>query len=386
LFGKKMTIVWLSLIMVLSVVSLKSGAEVTGVTFYQDANYGGKAVTLGPGNYNLSQLNAAGIPNDWMSSLKVPVGYTVEVYQHYNFTGLKWTYTADLSYVGSSCNDQMSSVKITLAATAVSNVMFDDFNYNSSGDSVLSNHGWSVRTGSGGPGISGCTWSSQNVTFLTDPNNSANKLMRLSATANNSKPSQAEVYTKKQKYFAGTYAALVRFTDSPISGPDGDQVVETFFTISTLNYNNDSTYSELDFEYLANGGWDVSGPTMWMTSWYTYTPNPWSQDSLSNNSRMSYNGWHTLVLVVANGEMKYYIDGALKATHTGKYYPRKKMSINFNLWFIAEGILSSTASRTYVEDVDWVYHAKDTVLTPDQVNAQVKSYRDKKITFTDTVN
>jgi hypothetical protein len=52
-----------------------------GVTFYADINYGGTAKTVGVGNYTLSQLNAKGIPNDWMSSLKVPNGWTVEVYQ-----------------------------------------------------------------------------------------------------------------------------------------------------------------------------------------------------------------------------------------------------------------------------------------------------------------
>jgi hypothetical protein len=101
---------------------------------------------------------------------------------------------------------------------------------------------------------------------------------------------------------------------------------------------------------------------------------------------MSYNGWHTLVLVVADGEMQYYIDGVLKATQAGKYYPRKKMSINFNLWFIAEGLLSNTASRSYIQDVDWVFHIKDAVLTTEQINAQVQSFRAQNITFTDTVN
>jgi hypothetical protein len=63
MFGKKMIFGVMVLIMVLAVVPFfKSGAEVTGVTFYQDADYGGKAVTLGAGNYNLSQLNAARIP------------------------------------------------------------------------------------------------------------------------------------------------------------------------------------------------------------------------------------------------------------------------------------------------------------------------------------
>ncbi|BCJ95495.1 hypothetical protein acsn021_30640 [Anaerocolumna cellulosilytica] len=84
----------------------------SGVTFYADKNYGGKAVTLGVGNYTLSQLNAKGIPNDWMSSLKVPSGWTVEVYANDNFGGTKWTYTSSSSWVGDIVNDKMSSVKI----------------------------------------------------------------------------------------------------------------------------------------------------------------------------------------------------------------------------------------------------------------------------------
>ncbi|KOP65840.1 sugar-binding protein [Bacillus sp. FJAT-18019] len=83
-----------------------------GATFYADINYGGKAVTLGVGNYTLNQLNANGIPNDWMSSLKVPSGWTVEVYENDNFGGTKWTYTSDSSWVGNTVNDKMSSVKI----------------------------------------------------------------------------------------------------------------------------------------------------------------------------------------------------------------------------------------------------------------------------------
>lgn len=85
----------------------------TGVTFYKDSYYRGTAVTLGAGSYALSQLAAVGIPNDWMSSLKVPSGYRVEVYQDDNFTGTKWTYTTDTAYVGADCNDKMSSLKIT---------------------------------------------------------------------------------------------------------------------------------------------------------------------------------------------------------------------------------------------------------------------------------
>ncbi len=280
-----------------------------------------------------------------------------------------------------------SALTVAVGTTPpVGTVMFDDFNYTSSSDSNLSSHGWSVRTGSGGPGPSGCTWSADNVTFVPDPQNSGNKLLRLISTTNGSNTVQAELDTQALKYLAGTYAARIRFTDAPLTGPDGDQIVETFYTISPLNYNNDPTYSEEDFEYLANGGWGVSGPTMWMTSWYTYTPDPWSKDNVYSANNTSFAGWHTLVLVVAKGQMKFYIDGVLQTTQGDKYYPRKKMSIDFNLWFISGGTLYDTSTRTYVEDVDWVFHAKDTVLTPDHVNAQVQNYRVQNINFIDNVN
>ncbi|MBK1809828.1 hypothetical protein JHL18_04135 [Clostridium sp. YIM B02505] len=102
---------------------ISSVKAATGVTFYQDANYGGTAVTLGAGSYTMTQLNAAGIPNDWASSLKVPSGWTVEIYQDDNFTGTKWTFTTDTSYVGADCNDKMTSVKITAPGT-VSNSIY----------------------------------------------------------------------------------------------------------------------------------------------------------------------------------------------------------------------------------------------------------------------
>ncbi|MBL4933101.1 glycoside hydrolase family 64 protein [Clostridium paridis] len=84
----------------------------TGVTFYQDIYYGGASKTLGLGNYTLSQLNSAGIPDNWMSSLKIPSGWTVEVYDGDNFTGTKWTYTSSSDWIGTDANDKMTSVKI----------------------------------------------------------------------------------------------------------------------------------------------------------------------------------------------------------------------------------------------------------------------------------
>lgn len=126
MLGKKLKLVCMVMIAVLSIFCLKAPAPVlaaSGATFYFDANYQGTAVTLGAGNYTVTQLATAGITNDSMSSLKVPSGYKVEVYQDDNFTGTKWAFTSDTSYVGADCNDKMSSVKIT-TTTAVANSIY----------------------------------------------------------------------------------------------------------------------------------------------------------------------------------------------------------------------------------------------------------------------
>ena len=62
------------------------------------------------------------------------------------------------------------------------------------------------------------------------------------------------------------------------------------------------------------------------------------------------------------------------------------MSINFNLWFAPAGLLPATAlPRVYEEDVDWVFHARNEVLSPAQVSAEVQRLRSQHITFADTV-
>jgi hypothetical protein len=91
------------------------GTTTTGVTFYQDINYGGTASQLlAKGTYTLSQLQAKGVQNDWASSCRIPAGWTVIMYQHDNFGGTSWTRTSDTPNFTSfsGLNDQMSSCKI----------------------------------------------------------------------------------------------------------------------------------------------------------------------------------------------------------------------------------------------------------------------------------
>ncbi|MGW6095949.1 cellulose binding domain-containing protein [Streptomyces sp. NPDC055157] len=262
--------------------------------------------------------------------------------------------------------------------------LFDDFNYTSHNDAKLSEHGWNVRSNSGGPGVPGATWSPQSVTFFTE---SGNSLMNLETSSSGTGEStkQTEVLTKSMKFKNGTYAARVKFSDAPKSGPDGDHLVQTFFTINDLKAPMADDYSEYDFEYLPNGGWGESGNILYTTSWETYNPDPWQAVNQHTESRQSFTGWHDLVLTIDNSTIKYYIDGQLFGTHDAAYLPERGMSINFNQWLIDLNGQTSTTARAYDEGVDYVLHVKDQVLAPAQVAAKINAYRQAGTTFEDTV-
>jgi hypothetical protein len=61
------------------------------------------------------------------------------------------------------------------------------------------------------------------------------------------------------------------------------------------------------------------------------------------------------------------------------------MSINFNQWLIDLAGQTATTARAYDQQVDFVLHVKDQVLTPAQVTAKVNAYRTAGTTFEDTV-
>jgi hypothetical protein len=268
------------------------------------------------------------------------------------------------------------------AASEPAQVLFDDFTY--SALEPFRAHGWTDRTAQGWPGIEGATWNGT-VGFVDDPAHRGNRLVRMTAMTDRAATSQAQ-FCHQRKYREGTYAARVRFSNGPAAGPDGDQVVETFYTIAPLKAPLDPDYSEQDFEYLPNGGWGGADLTLHNTTWETFRPEPdWLQVSKSDSRRGSLEGWRTLVLQIANHEVRYFLDGALLATHGEPYYPEDHMSINFNLWFIREGLVSSRERRIYTEDVDWVFHAAGSVLSPADVEKQVTALRAAKVGFRDTV-
>lgn len=251
---------------------------------------------------------------------------------------------------------------------------FDDFNYSSNEDENIRSNGWIIREGTGGPGIWGVTWKKSNVNFVDEGNNGSLEL-RATTDSTSSGTNQAEFYTSSKKFLEGTYAARVYFTDAPIIGTvDGDAIVETFFTITPLNYDLDPNYSEIDFEYLANGGWSKVGPHLGKTTWETYKPDPWVMEADSDYNEGSLEGWHILCFTVYDGTVNYYLDGELVASHSSETYPETPMSINFNLWFIGNEIVDNQESRTYRQLVDWVYFVDNKVLTTDELNSKIEEF------------
>jgi hypothetical protein len=93
-------------------------------TMYQDCNYGGAAVALPLGDYNLAAMTSRGIANDWISSLRVTSGHRVTLYENDNFTGASLVVTADNScLVAAGWNDRTTSMRVATNTTSFSTVI-----------------------------------------------------------------------------------------------------------------------------------------------------------------------------------------------------------------------------------------------------------------------
>ena len=252
----------------------------------------------------------------------------------------------------------------------------------------MKKNGWIIRTEPGWPGVPGATWLEKGVSLLKDPDKPNNRILRMTSATDGTPANTTQTQIcHERKYLEGTYAARVRFTDQPLSGPGGDQLVQSFYTISPLKAPMDLDYSELDFEYLPNGGWGIDGPTLYATTWETFSPEPnWKKDNVFKTTNGSQAGWHVLVTQVLDQKVRYFVDGKPFAEHGDAYYPEDTMSINFNLWFIRDGLIKSTELRSYHEDIDWVFFQKGVALTPEQVEAAVNAFRQKSTAFRDTVD
>jgi hypothetical protein len=310
------------------------------------------------------------------------------------------TFSLSILLLAGSCAPQPETAAATLPAPTATNIsvssptlppaqeadntFFDDFSYSSPDE--MTSHGWTLREGTGWPGVTGASFRSENISLLDDADLPGNRLLRMASSTDGTPANTFQTQVcHGRKYLYGTYAARVHFNNEPASGPDGDQVVETFYTITPYGEPNDPAYSEMDFEYLPNGGWGLPPMAFAFTTWETVQIEPWNADNKSDQRFESMQGWHTLVVQAMDGTTRYFVDGKQTAAHTGNYYPDAPMSINFNLWFIEGGLNGSSEARTYQEDIDWVFHAANTLLTPEQVEQKVQEMSEAKTGYMDSI-
>jgi M6 family metalloprotease-like protein len=81
-------------------------------TIYADPNYTGSFASFDVGDYTLSQMISGGFGNDIASSIRVPAGYTVTLFEHDNFIGASRVVSADTSFLD-GFNDLGSSMIVT---------------------------------------------------------------------------------------------------------------------------------------------------------------------------------------------------------------------------------------------------------------------------------
>jgi len=258
------------------------------------------------------------------------------------------------------------------AGEAPGGLFFDDFSYPRAADMAAA--GWQLREGTGHPGLPGARFSADAIAIVDDAARAGNRLLRMTARTDGTGPGtiQAQV-CHQRKVLRGTYAARIRFTDAPREGADGDFAVESFYAVAPLAHAFDPDFSEVDWEYLPNGGWGSERTRLYGVSWQTVQIEPWEAHNSAHEEFGSFAGWHTLVMQVTPGEVREFVDGKPFAVHGGRNVPVSPMTISFNLWFAVGGPLpTGGAPRVYEEDVDWVFHARDAVLAPDDVDAEVR--------------
>ncbi|MGW7453962.1 glycoside hydrolase family 16 protein [Streptomyces sp. NPDC054787] len=256
--------------------------------------------------------------------------------------------------------------------------LFDAFHYSGADDPELSAHGWQVRTDGGGPGIKD-TWSTTGAGFPSDPTAQGGRAMQLQSSTDGTKQGtkQVEVQTTGTNLFTGTFAARVHFSDKPASGRNGDHVVQTFFPISPSD--SSANYSELDFEYLPNGGWGSVGPRLDNVSWFKADP----PDRVNQTLKQRLEGWHLLMITAVDGKVTYALDGKELFTSSGKYVPREKMNIHFSNWFI--DLPFTGGPRTWDMKVNWVYYKADEAVSQADVQKTVDGFYGAGTHYVNTV-
>ena len=263
--------------------------------------------------------------------------------------------------------------------------VFDDFNYSSPDDSLFSHHGWIAIDGINAP-PSGAIYDQSLISFESDPKRPGEKWMTLRAVVGSSSEElRLSRVESTDHFYEGTYATRVFFDHALRKTRDGN--IQTFYLITTLNYPNDTLYSECDIEYLPYDIWHPKNnkrSALYTSTWETYQPEPYSPDHAMSSEKRNLYGWHTLIIEVMDGKVKYYIDRSKQAFAVHEFsdkgstvYPDSPLQIAFANWI---SVISdqSYGRRSRTMMVEWFYHAPDTSMGLYEILRRVNELKKNK--------
>lgn len=158
------------------------------------------------------------------------------------------------------------------------------------------------------------------VTFTSSNIDMSEGMLRMELNQPTATISTGAEIQSKQTFGYGTYITVMRMAStaatatavgSTVSGSDS----------SIFSYINNSE-SEIDTEFCGNTPGLIN-----YTNWDTLAKNQWSGPTIANLAA----GFHTYKMVWTPGQIQWYIDGVLLATHT-QNVPSTPAYIMFNFW------------------------------------------------------
>lgn len=107
----------------------EAAAIVDRPVVYRDVDYRGAWSSLPAGSYTLAQLAARGVASDDITSITVPPGWTVTMFENDNFGGASLVRTANDNFLGGGAwNDRVSSIVVAAPPSAAVITVFQDCN------------------------------------------------------------------------------------------------------------------------------------------------------------------------------------------------------------------------------------------------------------------
>jgi hypothetical protein len=120
---------YMRLFFAISVLLIGNYASAYGVTVYRHAHHNEKIYVGSEGHNDIGEgyYNIAEFENDAISSVKVSWGYQLTLFEHPDYKGKTWTYTADNPWIGHEANDKASAFRVLKTSNSKVSVYLDTY-------------------------------------------------------------------------------------------------------------------------------------------------------------------------------------------------------------------------------------------------------------------